>query len=192
MFGKRKLLENGAQAEAIVTWSGNPGAPPGSAPFQYQVALSVQFPDGSTADIRRRVFGQFIDTGDVVPVRFDPADRSKIEIDYAARLASEQSRIDGGKQRALSTAEAERSRANVVRDIESRTTTPTDAELQAVFDREQEARELSRASIRRYGGSTPSDEQLRETSRLTEAILDARAELAALRVLRPDWSPQAS
>ncbi len=189
MFGKRKLLAEGAQAQAIVTWSGNPGAPPGSAPFQYHVELSVQFPDGSTVDIRRRVFGAFIDTGQVVPVRYDPTDHSKIEIDHDAILAAQLARIDAGKQRTLDTAEAERNRANLVRDIQSRTTPPTDAELQGIFDREQEAREQSLASIRRRAGSTPSDEQLSESARLTEALLDARAELAALQALRPDWSP---
>jgi hypothetical protein len=189
MFGKRKLLAEGAQAQALVTASGNYPVPSGSAPGRYAVDLRVQFPDGSTAEIQRHVYAVFIDVGDVVPVRYDPADRTKIEIDLPARLATQQAHIDAGRARTLSAGEAEFRRANLVREIAARATPPSDAELQAVADRMQTAREQSRDSIRRYAGSTPSDEQLAETSLATEAFRDARAELDALKALRPDWSP---
>jgi hypothetical protein len=41
-----------------------------------------------------------------------------------------------------------------------------------------------------YAGSAPTDEQLAKTGRATEAFNDARAELDAVKALRPDWTPR--
>jgi hypothetical protein len=186
MFGKGRLTES---AQALVTSSGNYWVPPGSSPGRYTVELRVQFPDGATVEMAQHVFGVVINTGDIVPVRYDPADRSKIEIDDSAMLVCQQADIDAGQARALEIGEAELRRANLVREISARTTPPTDGELQAVVNREHEVLEQQRAVIRRYAGSAPTDADLSELSRLTEAVHDARAELDALKALRPDWSP---
>jgi hypothetical protein len=47
----------------------------------------VKFEDGSTAEISRRAFDRTLASavvGDVIPVRYDPADRTKIELDRHA------------------------------------------------------------------------------------------------------------
>ena len=88
MFEKHKLSRNGAQAQALVldkkiyateVESGLTSA------CRYQ--LRVKFEDGSTKEISRRAFGDTLASaavGDVIPVRYDPADRSKIELDRQA------------------------------------------------------------------------------------------------------------
>jgi hypothetical protein len=61
----------------------------------FELKLRVQFDDGTTEDIARRVrlaslggssgaIGATVTAGDLLPVRYDPEDRSKIEIDSAA------------------------------------------------------------------------------------------------------------
>jgi hypothetical protein len=189
MFGKHKLLTEGTQAQALVTSSGNYWVNPGSAPGRYAVGLQVRFPDGSTAEIERHVSGVSIDAGDVVPVRFDPNATSKVEVDLAAMLALRQAQVDGARARAVETSERELRRADLVREIATRETPPTDAELQAVADQEKAAKEELGNSIRRRAGAAPSEDELSESSRLTDAVRDARAELEALKALRPDWSP---
>jgi Domain of unknown function (DUF1707) len=88
MFDKHKLSRDGAQAQALVlekkiyaseVESGMTSA------CRYQ--LRVKFEDGSTTEISRRVFDHTLASaavGDVIPVRYDPADRSRIELDRHA------------------------------------------------------------------------------------------------------------
>jgi hypothetical protein len=70
------------------------GEGPGMGIF-FELKLRVQFDDGTTEDIARRVrlaslggssgaIGATVTAGDLLPVRYDPEDRSKIEIDSAA------------------------------------------------------------------------------------------------------------
>ena len=88
MFDKHKLRRDGAQAQALVlekkiyateVESGMTSA------CRYQ--LRVKFEDGSTTEISRRAFDRTLASaavGDVIPVRYDPADRAKIELDRHA------------------------------------------------------------------------------------------------------------
>jgi hypothetical protein len=88
MFDKHKLSRDGAQAQALVlekkiyateVESGMTSA------CRYH--LRVKFEDGSTTEISRRAFDHTLASaavGDVIPVRYDPADRSKIELDRHA------------------------------------------------------------------------------------------------------------
>jgi hypothetical protein len=88
MFDKHKLSRDGAEAQALVlekkiyateVESGMTSA------CRYQ--LRVKFEDGSTTEISRRAFGDTLASaavGDVIPVRYDPSDRSKIELDRHA------------------------------------------------------------------------------------------------------------
>jgi hypothetical protein len=69
--------------------------------------LRVKFKDGSSAEVSRRVWRSKLaraNVGDLIPVRYDPADRSKIEIDgnameaqrdAAAREVDEQAIAEG-------------------------------------------------------------------------------------------------
>jgi hypothetical protein len=85
MFDKHKLSRDGVQAQALVlqkkvyaseVQSGRASA--------CRYLLRVKFEDGSTTEISYRAVGHTLaaaGVGDVIPVRYDPADRSKVEID---------------------------------------------------------------------------------------------------------------
>ena len=83
MFGqKKKLLSGGAQAEgvAIKAWV--------VTPHYINVRVRASFPDGSTGEFEQTgllkiSYGSLWD-GDVVPVRYDPGDHSKVTIDLPA------------------------------------------------------------------------------------------------------------
>ncbi len=88
MFDRHKLRRDGAQAQALVlekkiyateVESGMTSA------CRYR--LRVKFEDGSTAEISRRAFDRTLASaavGDIIPVRYDPADRAKVELDRHA------------------------------------------------------------------------------------------------------------
>jgi Domain of unknown function (DUF1707) len=90
MFDWHKLRRDGARAQALVlekkvyateVESGMTSA------CRYR--LRVKFEDGSTAEISRRAFDRTLASaavGDVIPVRYDPADRAKVELDRHAVL----------------------------------------------------------------------------------------------------------
>jgi hypothetical protein len=116
VFGKHRLMKDGATAKAVVTEaksSGGHAYGAGASAVVYDLRLRVQFDDGSTAETSCSV-GNFIEgtvlffsEGDVVPVRYDPADRSKIELDVAAYSALKQARADELKEHAIARSEAE-------------------------------------------------------------------------------------
>ena len=111
MFGKRQLMREGTAAEALVldkkiyasTVQTNTVTACG-----YQ--LRVQFEDGSTSEIFRRVMhreGCRAVVGELIPVRFDPADRSKIEVDIAELKARDEAEAARYKADAIARGEAE-------------------------------------------------------------------------------------
>ena len=111
MFDKHKLIRDGAQAQALVlerkvlATAGNPG--PANA-CRYK--LRVKFEDGSTLETSCRAFGVKLaraTVGDVIPVRYDPADRSKIKLDRDAIL--EQQKVDARKWQDEAIARGEQS-----------------------------------------------------------------------------------
>jgi hypothetical protein len=81
-----KLVTEGAQAKGVVVkrWVNNPDQGGGS----YGIEFRVKFPDGSTADHKHRFLSAsdvgYISEGDVVPVRYDPSDYSKVALDEPA------------------------------------------------------------------------------------------------------------
>jgi hypothetical protein len=113
MFDKHKLSRDGAQAQALVlekkiyateVESGMTSA------CRYD--LRVKFEDGSTTEISRRAFGHTLasaSVGDVIPVRYDSADRSKIELDRQTLVERQKAeahdrtprRLRGGKRRSV-------------------------------------------------------------------------------------------
>jgi hypothetical protein len=108
-------MRDGAHAKAVVIAAKGTGGRPGDGTYsavQYHVELRAHFDDGSSTEVSRRVGGALRGTdlssseGDIVPVRYDPADRSKLEIDVAALKAAQQTNPDQAKQFAISRAEA--------------------------------------------------------------------------------------
>ena len=109
MFGKHKLSRDGAQAQALViekkiyateVESGTTSA------CRYK--LRVRFEDGSTIEVSRRAFGHAVASaavGDVIPVRYDPADRSNIQLDSDALVEREKARTRDIDDRAIARGE---------------------------------------------------------------------------------------
>ena len=106
----RRLLRNGRQGEAVVveaTADRAKGRIGGI--YGWNLTLRVKSADGSTADYRRYLEASAVTDADdrsvldlspgmTLPIRYDPANRSKVELDtaalgeqYAAALAKERS-----------------------------------------------------------------------------------------------------
>jgi hypothetical protein len=107
-WGKRKLLREGAQAEAVVIGLGG-GKQSGAL---FGLKLRVRFEDGSTEEVYRRVgfhgpneLPWFV-VGSTVPVRYDPADHSRIELDLPALKAREEAKRSAANAEAIAAAEA--------------------------------------------------------------------------------------
>jgi len=109
MFHKSKLSRDGAHAQALVldrrvySTVGDSGVPDAC---RYE--LRVKFEDGSTVETSCRAFGAklaSVAVGDVIPVRYDPADRSKIELDRDAILERQKAQADEWKAKAIERGE---------------------------------------------------------------------------------------
>lgn len=88
MFVRDRLIRDGAEARALVlekkVYASGYSTGRTSA---CRYALRVTFPDGTTTEIVRRAWSHRLAralVGDVIPVRFDPSDRTKVEIDGPA------------------------------------------------------------------------------------------------------------
>jgi DUF1707 SHOCT-like domain len=151
MFHRDKLNRDGVPANALVLDKKiyASGVETGQVDAcRYE--LRVRFEDGSTTEITRHAFGHTVAgavVGDVIPVRYDPADRSKIEIDRHAigsRLEAQERELReqaiARGERTLDSPSAEpRSRVN---EIERE---PNAGDLRiGDADREQIAHALSR------------------------------------------------
>jgi hypothetical protein len=115
MFGKHDPLRDGAQARAVVIAAKRSGGVPvdgGYSPVKYDLGLRVRFADGSTAEVSRHVGGLWKGTalsfseGDIVPVRYDRTDPSKLEVDVPAMETSKATNAAQAKQAAISRADA--------------------------------------------------------------------------------------
>jgi hypothetical protein len=88
----RKLLKSGQQGEAVVVEAKADRArddirTDSTGIFGWNATIRVKYDDGSTADFDRYIEAGSADTvtpGMVLPVRFDPRNRSRVEIDTAA------------------------------------------------------------------------------------------------------------
>ncbi len=70
--------------------------------------LRVKYEDGATAEITRRVWTSKLghaQVGDLIPVRYDPEDRSKVEIDAPAMKAQQSAKMQEVKEQALASGE---------------------------------------------------------------------------------------
>jgi hypothetical protein len=109
MFGKDKLLSEGAPAKGVVIETHGPATSgQGGVVDSYRLVVRVKFDDGSTTEfaqkLNHRKDGLHIE-GDIVPVRFDPADHSKIEIDLPALAARREAARSDAKQAAIARSE---------------------------------------------------------------------------------------
>jgi len=108
MFGRNKSLDDGAQVDGVIIKA--PEFFRGSTDMsgRYKVTVRVRFDDGATVEVERRLHlscGEHR-VGAVLPMRHDPADRSKIEIDEAALTASREAEFAAIRERAVARGEA--------------------------------------------------------------------------------------
>jgi hypothetical protein len=108
MFGRDKLLDDGARVDGVIIEA--PEYFRGSADMRgrYKVTVRVGFDDGATIEVERRLHlscGEHR-AGAVLPMRYDPGDRSKIEIDEAALTAGRDADFAAIQERAVARGEA--------------------------------------------------------------------------------------
>jgi len=101
MFGKKKLQKHGEQAKAVVVVSKASGYTNGKGIRKWHLKLRVQFEDGTTGEASCSGYpagaaGAFI-AGNIVPVRYQPEDRTKVEVDHDALVAAAQARQAEGR-----------------------------------------------------------------------------------------------
>lgn len=119
----RRLLRDGSRGEAVVvdaTADRDKNSRIGGI-YGWQVTIRVKFGDGSTADFDRYLEASAVvdddgrsvlevTAGMMLPIRFDPNDRSRVEIDTAA-LVEQQARAkaqeDAAQTAAVARAERE-------------------------------------------------------------------------------------
>jgi hypothetical protein len=86
MFGRgKKILESGAEAKAVVLETDMTGRSNRHAERLWKVKLRVQFDDG-VAEAHCSMWAKPFAgpaAGAILPVRYDPDDRSKVEVDVA-------------------------------------------------------------------------------------------------------------
>ena len=105
MFGqKKKLLASGAQAEGVVMNLTMPRRK------YLSFSVRVKFPDGSAGEfevqgIYAAPLGPILE-GTVVPVRYDPADRSKITLDTPLMEQRRADQVAVWQSQAAASAEA--------------------------------------------------------------------------------------
>lgn len=109
MFGKRKLLKNGAKAQAVIRSADMSGLSNSHGAHKWRLELSVQFDDGSTGEASCSAWEVNLASGygpgQIVPVRYDPSDRSKVEVDHDALKAESEARKEAGRAGLVKLAE---------------------------------------------------------------------------------------
>ncbi len=102
MFGKRKLLKHGATAQAAVISADMTGMSNSHGAHKWKLKLSVQFDDGSTGEASCSAYeasiGMGYGPGQIVPVRYDQDDRSKVEVDVPALEATKEANRKEGEE----------------------------------------------------------------------------------------------
>jgi hypothetical protein len=199
--GKLDVARDGATARAVVTTAERHGGVPGSygySPTYYDLTLDVHFDDGTTSPFACRLGSMMKGTdlrfapGDVVPVRFDPADRSRMELDETAMLESNAARSETFE--AARVHGAEMAVAAEIAD-QQRTGAPTDAELQDISDRWDLARAKARDCMEAHNAAKAAGHTKEAERLLAEGALANSEQVALgdqykrLRQLRPDWAP---
>jgi hypothetical protein len=112
MFGRDGLLDDGVQVDGVIIEA--PEYFRGSTDMKgrYKLALRVRFDDGATLEVERRLHiscGEHR-VGAVLPMRYDPADRSKIEIDEPALTAGRDADFAAIRERAVARGAAQAGR----------------------------------------------------------------------------------
>lgn len=116
MFGRgKKIRESGTEAKAVVLDNKMGGRTNNRGERHWKVQLRVQFDDGTTAETECSIWckvGGQPSAGAIVPVRYDPDDRSKVEVDVEAMNAGHQAAREEAKAKLIQAAEEKLSRGD--------------------------------------------------------------------------------
>lgn len=120
MFGRDKLVEDGAEARGVIV-----SATPGNllnahGERRWHVRVRVKFEDGETTESDCELFDLGIGAvgpasglepypitaGTVIPVRYDPKDRSRVTIDRPRMVSDTRAAYDANREKKIAKAEA--------------------------------------------------------------------------------------
>jgi hypothetical protein len=108
MFGHEKLLSDGAEVDGVIIEA--PQYFRGSTDMRgrYKVTVRVRFDDGATVEVDRKLHMSCGEhrAGFVLPMRYDPADRDKLEIDEPTLKARHDAALATTKEAAIARGEA--------------------------------------------------------------------------------------
>lgn len=109
MFDKRKIQKHGEQAEAVVIDAVMSGYSNSHGINKWHLRLRVRFDDDTTVEATCSAYptgpvGAF-GVGDLVPVRYLPDNRTKVEVDRDAMVAKSQARRIEGREKMVQLGE---------------------------------------------------------------------------------------
>jgi hypothetical protein len=111
VFGrKNKLLRNGTLARAAIREADAGGYTNSHGERRYKLRLSVEYPDGTTGDVTCHAFapgaaGAYV-AGETVPVRYDPDDPSKVDVDVEQYHADRLQALAESREQLMRAADA--------------------------------------------------------------------------------------
>jgi hypothetical protein len=208
MFGigrsNNRLLTDGATTKGVVIQNKTRSTVGSGFLPDYHVKVRVKFDDGTMtefkAQLNAREVGRHFE-GAILPVRYDPANHSKIEIDIPA-LAGPKVDLEAKKRDAIARAEERLAQANGaptvatithLHDHEGATKPPTDTQLQSAWDAWHAAQGDRSAMDAFWAAKQSGDmaEQLRLkpfVATHNEQVETLENEFKRLSALRPDWA----
>jgi hypothetical protein len=203
--GNNKLFTEGASAKGVVIQNKTRSTVGNGIVPEYHVKIRVKFDDGTTtefkAQLNAREVGRHLE-GAILPVRFDPANHSKIVVDLPA-LAGPKVDLAAKKRDAIARAEERLAQANgatptvsTLAGVPSRAASsqpPTDAQLQGAWNALRAAQGDLSAMNAFWAAKKSADvaEQVRLKSFVTthnEQVEALENEFKRLSALRPDWT----
>jgi hypothetical protein len=109
VFGKRKLRKHGAKAQAVVVDCDMGGLSNNQGAHKWKLDLRVQFEDGTTVETSTSAWeiniGMGYGPGQILPVFYDPDDRSKVVVDEETLKAEHEARKEAGRAGLVKIAE---------------------------------------------------------------------------------------
>jgi hypothetical protein len=117
VFGRLNVLKDGEQIEGIVLDCQTTGmlVKDNSDPLgrsDHKVTVRVHFPDESVEEIETKVkgkdYGMPFGTGETIPLRYDPKDHTRIEVDVPAIKGAHKAEVAEGREQVIDLAELDR------------------------------------------------------------------------------------
>jgi hypothetical protein len=205
-IGKSKLLSEGASVNGVVTDCRLTAGIAGTTISDYHVTVRVKFVDGSSTEFKQKLskdrVGSYFPIGTILPVRYDPDNHSKIEIDvpavtpkeadYEAQDAAAIARAEAAIAQGTATVVGAGSAAATTNSASTGSGVPTDEEMATAYQASMAAN-TDRTAMDAFWAAKASGNAA-EQARLKVAVAAQNAEAQALNkefqrmsALRPDW-----